>query len=396
MILEVLLWLTLPLLARSPSSPPPATYDREMARFLPAPHDQATAEKLVQAYFRDNLRDPDSARYRFVPVVHTLLQGVGSWPQPAVILCGDINSRNQFGGYTGRRAFMAVFDPATGARLQRVFADEEGENATASRCTSAGDAKVLPIPSMAELPQELARSLQQQIGEYASRLAAMEQRRLILAAQVTLLDQQAEELRGQFARVAAALDVAERSERDKNAQIANLGSRLNAALAGMVEERQRLRSDGELQRYRGELYGRLREVIGNRPGVQVIGARFVFQSEVLFAPGDIEMTPAGIEQVRAVAAALKEVSRDIPRDQPWILRVDGHADRQPPRRGQFANNWEFSARRAVNVVTLLVAEGIPANRLAATGFGEFQPLDPSDGPAGYARNRRIELRLMDQ
>ncbi len=206
-------------------------------------------------------------------------------------------------------------------------------------------------------------------------------------AQVALLTRQMDQLRSQMTQVAAALGLAEASGRDKDAQIANLGSKLNAALASKVEE---------LQRYRSEFFGRLREVLANRPGIQVVGDRFVFQSEVLFPPGSADMTPAGQDEIKALAATLKDISKDIPPDLKWILRVDGHADRTPVGRGTFTSNWELSAQRAINVVKLLADEGVPPNRLAATGFGEYQPLDGTDSAASYARNRRIELRLTDR
>ena len=206
-------------------------------------------------------------------------------------------------------------------------------------------------------------------------------------AQVALLTRQMDQLRAQMSQVAAALGLAEAAGRDKDAQIANLGSKLNAALASKVEE---------LQRYRSEFFGRLREVLANRPGIQVVGDRFVFQSEVLFPPGSADMTPAGQDEIKALAATLKDISKDIPPDLNWILRVDGHADRTPVGRGSFTSNWELSAQRAINVVKLLADEGVPPNRLAATGFGEYQPLDGTDTPASLARNRRIELRLTDR
>ncbi len=172
----------------------------------------------------------------------------------------------------------------------------------------------------------------------------------------------------------------------RTSQIANLGTRLNTALASKVEE---------LQRYRSEFFGRLREVLANRPGVQVVGDRFVFQSEVLFPVGSADMTAAGQDQIRALAATLKADRRRDPADLNWIMRVDGHAD--PSRAAaRFASNWELSSPRAINVVKLLIAEGVPANHLAATGFAEFQPLRPVDTPDAYARNRRIELRLTDR
>jgi len=223
-------------------------------------------------------------------------------------------------------------------------------------------------------------------------LAALleEERRLgeTARAQVALLNRQIEELRAQIARIAAALEAAEAEGRDKDAQIAALGQRLNLALAARVEE---------LQRYRSDFFGRLREVLGNRPGIQIVGDRFVFQSEVLFPVGSADLQPEGVEQIRQIAAVVREIARDIPPDIPWILRVDGHADRTPiTGTGRFASNWELSAARAITVVRLLALLGVPENRLAATAFGEFQPLDLGDSPAALARNRRIELRLTDR
>ena len=183
------------------------------------------------------------------------------------------------------------------------------------------------------------------------------------------------------------LDAAEKSGRDKDVQIVNLGSRLNAALAQKVEE---------LQRYRSDFFGRLREVLANRPGIQVVGDRFVFQSEVLFPVGSADLSTTGWEQVKTLAATLLVVARDIPPDVNWVLRVDGHADRQRVQSARFPSNWELSASRAITVVKLLVAEGVPPERLAATGFGDYQPLDPSDSQDAYAKNRRIELRLTDR
>ncbi len=206
-------------------------------------------------------------------------------------------------------------------------------------------------------------------------------------AQVALLTRQLDELRAQLARIAAALDAAEDAGRDKDAQIANLGSRLNAALAARVEE---------LQRYRSDFFGRLRDVLGERPEIRVVGDRFVFQSEVLFPPASAELSDRGQQQIREIARVLTEITRRIPPDVPWVLRVDGHADRNPIRSPRFASNWELSAARAIAVAQLLIAEGLPANRVAATAFGDNQPLDDRDTPEAYARNRRIELRRQQQ
>ena len=226
-------------------------------------------------------------------------------------------------------------------------------------------------------------------GRTAAEARAAEQGRLAESAraQVALLTRQVDEMRAQIARVASALEVSESAAREKDVQIANLGSRLNAALAARVEE---------LQRYRSDFFGRLRDVLGERPEVRVVGDRFVFQSEVLFPPASAELSDRGQQQIRATAKLFGELTARIPADVNWVLRVDGHADRNPIRSSRFASNWELSAARAIAVAQLLIQEGLPANRVAATAFGDNQPLDTADTPEAYARNRRIELRLTDR
>jgi chemotaxis protein MotB len=206
-------------------------------------------------------------------------------------------------------------------------------------------------------------------------------------AQIAAMTEQMDQLRAQLAVIAHALDVSEASGKDKDAQIANLSQRLNTAMAQKLEE---------LQRYRSDFFGKLREVLSNRPGIQIVGDRFVFQSEVLFPAGNAELTPAGQDQMNELAATLKDIAKEIPPDVNWVLRVDGHADHQPVSGGTFASNWELSSERAINVVKLLIAAGIPPNRLAATGFADYQPLDAADTPDAYAKNRRIEIRLTDR
>ncbi len=222
---------------------------------------------------------------------------------------------------------------------------------------------------------------QGEANQQATRLADSAQ------AQVALLSRQIDELRSQLSRITAALDLAETQGRDKDVQIANLGQRLNAALAAQVET---------LQRYRSDFFGRLREVLGNRPEIRVVGDRFVFQSEVLFPPGSADLSEAGQAQIRRVGGVLRDISRRIPADVNWVLRVDGHADRVPINNQRFASNWELSAARAIAVARLLVQEGLPASRVAPTAFGENQPIDAAEGPEAYARNRRIEFRLTDR
>ncbi|NKB22450.1 MAG: peptidoglycan -binding protein [Alphaproteobacteria bacterium] len=203
-------------------------------------------------------------------------------------------------------------------------------------------------------------------------------------ARVALLNRQIAALRQQLARISSALEASEAKARSQNVQIINLGSRLNEALASKVQE---------LARFRSEFFGKLRDALGNTKGVRVEGDRFVFQSEVLFPSGSSSMFGAGKNQISQLAGTLKGIAERIPKDVDWILRVDGHTDNRPIKTAQFPSNWELSSARAIAVVKQLVAQGIPPHRLAATGFGEFRPLDTSPSPAGLSRNRRIEFKL---
>ncbi len=294
------------------------------------------------------------------------------------------------------------------ADARRQLADMQKQLVEQDRVVQADKATIAArlsdLAKLAEQSRALAAlrdELERQAQDAAAKASTEQQRRAAVEsqladekklgdsarAQIALLSRQVEELRAQLASVAKALDLAETQGRDKDAQIANLGQKLNAALAAKVEE---------LQHYRSEFFGRLRDVLANRPGIQVVGDRFVFQSEVLFPPGGADITPAGAEQIRAIAHTIQEIARDIPKDVHWLLRVDGHADRQPIGNSTYASNWELSAARAIAVVKLLILAGVPADRLAATGFADNQPLDAADTPDAYARNRRIELRLTDR
>jgi len=201
------------------------------------------------------------------------------------------------------------------------------------------------------------------------------------------LQEDIERLNTQLAQIAAALEASEVKTRADQVAIADLGQRLQAALAEKV---------AEMARYRSEFFGRLREVLGDRPDVRVVGDRFVFQSEVLFPSGSADLSPEGRKTLTAFARTLIEIAAKITPDVSWVLRVDGHTDRVPIASARFPSNWELSAGRALSVVKFLTSKGVPPQRLAATGFGEFQPLDDGTGPAANARNRRIEMRLTDR
>lgn len=205
-------------------------------------------------------------------------------------------------------------------------------------------------------------------------------------AQIALLNQQVDQLKAQLGAVATALDLAKTSGNEKDATIANLGQKLNVALAAKVQE---------LQEYRSDFFGTLRKVLAGEPGIDVVGDRFVMQSDVLFPLNSADMSPDGVVQMSKIAETVKHIADKIPPGIAWVLDVDGYADRQPITSGRFASNWDLSAARAISVVNLLIKAGVPADHLSATGFGDNHPLDSTDTAAGYAKNRRIELRLTD-
>jgi chemotaxis protein MotB len=205
--------------------------------------------------------------------------------------------------------------------------------------------------------------------------------------QVTLLNQQILALRDQLARISAALDLSEQKAKDQDVQIAELGRRLNSALANKVQE---------LAAYRSEFFGRLREILGNRPDIRIVGDRFVFQSEVLFAPGSADLGSEARQQLDLLGGALRQIAGKIPTEIAWVLRVDGHTDRRPISTAQFPSNWELSTARATAVVKYLVEQGIPPDRLAAAGFGEYQPIETGNNDDAYRKNRRIEFKLTER
>ncbi len=183
------------------------------------------------------------------------------------------------------------------------------------------------------------------------------------------------------------MDASESRDRESQARIADLGSRLNVALAQRVQE---------LARFRSDFFGRLRQILGNRPDVRIVGDRFVFQSELFFNAGQSNLKPEATPELDRIAVALLDLDRQIPPDIPWVMRVDGHTDVRPIATFKFPSNWALSASRAIAVVQYLVSRGVPPQRLVAAGFGEFQPLDAGTTDEAFARNRRIELKLTER
>jgi chemotaxis protein MotB len=232
-----------------------------------------------------------------------------------------------------------------------------------------------------------AAAAQGRANELAAALDLEKQSVARALAQVEILNQQIAALRRQLGAIEAALEVAEKRDRDSQSKIADLGQRLNLALAQRVQE---------LQRYRSDFFGRLRQILGSRPDVRIVGDRFVFQSEVFFDPGQAVLKPEGRTEIDKIATALIELEKQIPPDIPWVMRVDGHTDIRPIANVQFPSNWELSSARAIAVVQYMISRGISPQRLVAAGFGEFQPLDADKTEEAFRRNRRIELKLTER
>lgn len=272
---------------------------------------------------------------------------------------------------------------ATQAALTQAQAQSEEDQAAIARLTA-------DLAALAELKRQLE-------SEIAARLAELEGEREKLtvqtelsarsAAQVELLNRQMAALREQLDQITAALELTRAQGKAKDLRIEELGKELNLALAQRVNE---------LQRYRSDFFGRLREVLGGRSDIQIVGDRFVVPSELLFASGTDELTPVARNQLDSLATTLTEVASEIPSGIDWVLRIDGHTDRRPIATDRFPSNWELSSARAIAIVKYLVTRGVPANRLSANGFGEFRPLDPGSSEAAYAANRRIEIQLTNR
>ena len=235
------------------------------------------------------------------------------------------------------------------------------------------------LEQMSKSLDQKTQSLKQAATDLSAEQKQSEQARL----EIDRLTAAMQSLRSELTRLRTLLsEKQEQSKKDKIA-IANLGKELNAALANKVQE---------LQRFRSEFFGRLRTILEGRSDVKVVGDRFVFQSEVLFAPGQASINPEGQAQLGQIADAIMQIIADIPSDIPWILQVEGHTD-DIPVSGIYTDNWDLSTERALSVVRFMVDRGVPSERLAATGYGEFQPITSGKTDSDRQKNRRIELKL---
>ena len=256
----------------------------------------------------------------------------------------------------------------TGANARGVALDRELAELREGR--DELDSRLAAVSAARDDARVRNRALEGEIGTADARMAA--------------LNRQLSELRRQIAELSGLLEGSESRNQAQTEAIADLGRRLNLALATKVRE---------LARYRSEFFGRLREVLGERADVRILGDRFVFQSEVLFRTGEAEIEAEGRVQLIRLAESLKEIGATIPPDIDWVLRIDGHTDERPIQTPRFASNWELSTARAISVVRFLIEQGVPADRVMAAGFAQFRPLDPGRDAAAFRRNRRIEFRL---
>lgn len=283
------------------------------------------------------------------------------------------------------------------AQLEQLTRQLASESADKRRLQADLDAEKAALADLQARSLARTKAFEEQLSQTSQRLAAQTQS---LSQQTQALNQQTkradaanaevarlttamESLRSELSRLRALLAEREKQAEEDKIAIANLGKALNSALANKVQE---------LRRFRSEFFGRLRDVLEGRSDVKIVGDRFVFQSEVLFAPGQASIGEEGQKQLAQIAAALTEIIREIPDDIPWILQIDGHTD-DVPVSGVYADNWDLSTERALSVVRFMIREGVPASRLSASGYGEFQPIATGNSVEDRQKNRRIELKL---
>ena len=278
---------------------------------------------------------------------------------------------------------LALVQAALGTRTSELTALTTKQAETEAALNAARDALDERLRALQMVDGQLAltearnRTQQQKMQDLEAQTTASKAE----VAQMTLV---LAGLRQRIEELSALLAEKDQQAKDDQIAIANLGKSLNNALASRVQE---------LQQFRSEFFGRLRDVLKGRDDVQIVGDRFVFQSEVLFAPGQADIAAAGQQQLSQLAVALADIAAKIPYDINWVLQVDGHTDNLPVRAGRYADNWDLSTERALSVVRFLVSQGVPAARLAATGYGEFQPLTSGDTTEDRRLNRRIELKI---
>ena len=273
------------------------------------------------------------------------------------------------------------------ATLSQKFATESDKSQKLQRDL---DAEKAALADLKRQSTAHTKAFEAQLSETSQRLSAQAdalskqtQKASEATMEVERLTLAMESLRSELSRLRSLLAEREKQAGEDKIAIANLGKALNNALANKVQE---------LRRFRSEFFGRLRDVLEGRSDVKIVGDRFVFQSEVLFDAGRANIGNEGQAQLAQIATALIEIIDQIPEDIPWILQIDGHTD-DVPVSGVYADNWDLSTERALSVVRFMIKNGVPASRLAASGYGEFQPIATGNTDADRQKNRRIELKL---
>lgn len=310
------------------------------------------------------------------------------------------------------RALRERLEQADTELTAMTLALEESRRRAEETLTLLAAAETARDGALAQAGQALSEAERQAALLATAERALADEQRLSDEGQrrVALLNEQVASLTAQLGSLQALLDTAGEDQRQAELRVADLGQQLNAALLRAAEERDRrltleeearLRAEEEardLARYRSEFFGRMSEILSGREGVQIVGDRFVFQSEVLFPPGSATLSPEGYGQIERVARLLSEVSDEIPPEIDWIIRVDGHTDSTPlSGSGRYRDNWELSQGRALAVVRYMIDRlGFPANRLAATGFADTRPVVAEPSAEAMAANRRIELKLTER
>ncbi len=272
-------------------------------------------------------------------------------------------------------------DAGTIQSLNRQLSDAQAQAASASARIAALQGQMV---SQAQAQANAGPTVADQLADTQQKLAAQTKTSRAALDEVDLLNQQVAALRLQMAMLAQALDAAQAADAKDNVQIVDLGKQLNEALARKVEE---------LQQYRSEFFGTLRQILASEPNIKIVGDRFVFESDVLFPVDEATLTPAGQAEIADVAKAITSIAAKIPPNINWVLSVDGYADAQPITGGPYHSNFDLSAARSLAVLHLLVQDGVPADRIAATAFGSANPIAPGTTGQDYAQNRRIEFRL---
>ena len=266
-------------------------------------------------------------------------------------------------------------------------ADLEDQLAQMRATLSSAESERDKLKGAADSAGAGAAAAQGKVSELTGQLEGEKKLSARALAQVEVLNQQIAALRRQLAALEQTLDAAEKKDKESQTRITELGQRLNLELANRVNE---------LKQYRSDFFGKLRQILGNRADVRIVGDRFVLQSEVFFDTGQAVLLPEGRAELDKVASALSDLDKQIPGEIAWVLRVDGHTDVRPINSPVFKSNWELSSARAISVVQYLVSLGVPPQRLVAAGFAEFQPLDTAPTEEAYKRNRRIELKLTER